>query len=67
MSLRARLLVGMAVVAVVLVRRRGRRAARHERHLVDQVDAQLASGVTHAGRLYHGGPAPAARRRSRRS
>ena len=42
MSLRARLLTGMTVVAVVLALAAGFIARTTERHLVDQVDAQLA-------------------------
>ncbi|HEX4904096.1 MAG TPA: HAMP domain-containing sensor histidine kinase [Acidimicrobiales bacterium] len=42
MSLRARLLTGMALIAVVLALAAGFIARTTERHLIDQVDAQLA-------------------------
>ena len=45
MTLRARLLIGMAVVAAVLVATAAIAAHSTEAHLVDQVDAQLRSAV----------------------
>ena len=55
MSLRARLLVGMGFVAVVLVVVAFVVPRITRTYLVDQVDAQLEQAVT-SGRLYHGGP-----------
>ena len=55
MSLRARLLVGIGFVALVLVVVAFVVPRITRAYLVDQVDAQLEQAVT-SGRLYHGGP-----------